>query len=139
MTYHKPSDQSLIRFAEKVLALLDQGTFTATYKYAVLLGLMDQSMEHVSRTGQPPESVTTRQLAEKAVELYWQHTARFPITETVLRQNQGTRDSQAAIVSAIVKFREKTSCTCGRYAASVCFATNRSAGVARGTRRHSSG
>jgi 5-methylcytosine-specific restriction endonuclease McrA len=27
----------------------------------------------------------------------------------VLRQNQGTRDSQAAIVSAIVKFREKTS------------------------------
>jgi len=41
MTYHKPGDQSLIRFAEKVLALLDQGTFTTTYKYAVLLGLMD--------------------------------------------------------------------------------------------------
>jgi hypothetical protein len=45
MTNHTPGDQSLIRFAEKVLALLDQGTFTATYKYAVLLGLMDQSME----------------------------------------------------------------------------------------------
>ncbi len=109
MTYGRPGDHSLIRFAEKVLALLDQGTFTATYKYAVLLGLMDLCMEHVSRTGQPPESVTTRQLAEKVVELYWQHTSRFPMTDTVLRQNQGTRDSQAAIVSAIVKFRKQTS------------------------------
>jgi len=45
MTNHTPGDQSLIRFAEKVLALLDQGTFTATYKYAVLLGLMDLCME----------------------------------------------------------------------------------------------
>ena len=130
-------DKGALAFAEKLLVLLGEGHFTATYKYAVLLGLMDLCMEHVSRTGQPPESVTTRQLAEKAVELYWQHTARFPVTETVLRQNQGTRDSQAAIVSAIVKFREKTSCTCGRYAASVCFATSRSGGVGRGTKRHS--
>ena len=41
MTYHKPRERSLIRFAEKVLALLDQGSFTATHKYAVLLGLLD--------------------------------------------------------------------------------------------------
>ena len=84
-----------VTYPTRAVAFACQGTFTATYKYAVLLTLMDQSMEHVSRTGQPPESVTTRQLAEKVVELYWQHTARFPITETVLRQNQGTRDSWA--------------------------------------------
>ena len=30
-----------IAFAEKVLALLDQGAFTSTYKFAVLLAIMD--------------------------------------------------------------------------------------------------
>jgi 5-methylcytosine-specific restriction endonuclease McrA len=102
-------ERDLIRFAEKVLALLDQGSFTATYKYAVLLGLMDLCMEQVSRSGQPPTSLTTRQLAEKTIELYWPHTVRYPISETVLRQNQGRGDSQAAIVSAIAKFRHRTS------------------------------
>jgi hypothetical protein len=33
-------ERGAIRFAEKVLALLDEGQFTATYKYAVLLGLL---------------------------------------------------------------------------------------------------
>ncbi len=99
----------LIRFAEKLLALLDQGSFTATYKYAVLLGIMDLCMEQVSRTGQAPTSVTTRQLAEKTIELYWPHTVRYPVTETVLRQNQGRGDSQVAIVTAITEFRQRTS------------------------------
>ena len=34
-----------IRFAERVLELLDDGRYTATYKYAVLLGLMDLCLE----------------------------------------------------------------------------------------------
>ena len=88
---------------------MDQGSFTATYKYAVLLGIMDLCMEQVSRTGQPPTSVTARQLAEKTIEHNWPHTLRYPITETVLRQNQGRGDSQAAIVSPIAKFRQRTS------------------------------
>jgi hypothetical protein len=108
-----PADQSnqtyLIRFAEKVMALLDQGVFTATYKYAVLLGLMDLCMERVSRTGQPPESVTTRQLAEKTIELYWPHTREYERVGGILRQNQGRGSSQAEIVSAIARFRQRTS------------------------------
>jgi hypothetical protein len=44
--------------AERVLTLLDDGSFTATYKHAVLLGLIDLCMEGVSdnrhpRTGRP--------------------------------------------------------------------------------------
>ena len=99
----------LIRFAEKVLALLNQGSFTATYKYAVLLGLMDLCMEHVSKTGEPPQAVTTRQLAEKTIAMYWPHTAQYPVTDQVLLQNQGRGSSQAAIVSAIARFRQRTS------------------------------
>jgi len=60
-----------IAFAERVVALLDEGVFVATYKYAVLLGLLDVVLERTSATGEPPSVVTTRQLAEKVTELYW--------------------------------------------------------------------
>ena len=52
-------DLDTIAFAEKVLALLRQGAFTATYKYAVLIGLIDLSLEGYTGAGMPPESVTT--------------------------------------------------------------------------------
>ena len=59
-----------IGFAEKVLELLDEGRYTATYKYALLLALMDVCLERTQSSGAPPEMVTTRQLADKIVELY---------------------------------------------------------------------
>jgi hypothetical protein len=46
-------------FGEKLLNLLDEGSFTATYKYAVLLGLIDLCMEHSSSDGSAPTAVTT--------------------------------------------------------------------------------
>lgn len=100
-----------IALAEKVLSLLDEGTFVATYKYAVLLGLIDVCMENTSPTGEAPEMVTTRQLAEKVLEIYWPqsvpfHYPSFP-EPTVLTQNRGTPDSQAAILRAIVEFRRE--------------------------------
>lgn len=99
-----------IDLAEKVLTLLDQGRFTATYKYAVLLGLMDLCLEGTSRAGVPPSMVTTRQLAEKVVELYWPQTMPFGTDERghILRQNQGAAGSQAAIVSAVARFRGRS-------------------------------
>ena len=83
-------DRGAIRFAEKLLTLLDQGGFTATYKYGVLLGLLELCLERSARDGAAPDFVTTRQLAEKIVELYWPHTLAFrPRDELVLRQNRG--------------------------------------------------
>lgn len=38
-------ERGAIEFATRLLALLDEGQFTATYKYAVLLGLMDLCFE----------------------------------------------------------------------------------------------
>ena len=49
------TDQA-IAFAEKVLALLQEGAFTATYKYAVLIGLIDLSLEGYSAAGLPPRA-----------------------------------------------------------------------------------
>src|SRR6185436_17980525 len=78
-----------IGFAEKVLELLDEGRYTATYKYAVLLALIDVCLEHTKASGAPPDMVTTRQIAAKTVEMYWPHTLPFAARarSEVLRQN----------------------------------------------------
>lgn len=95
-------DRSALRLAERLIQLLDEGSFTATYKYAVLVGLMDLCMELTSATGSPPEVVTTRQLAEKVIELYWSHC--MPCGDGVLRQSSTGR--QAEIVQRVLRFRE---------------------------------
>jgi hypothetical protein len=95
-----------IRFAERLLALLEEGSFTATYKFAVLLGLMDLCLEHSDRVGEPARMVTTRQLAEKVIELYWPHTTPFETHGEVLRQNRGR---PAVILSRIQAFRDHAS------------------------------
>jgi 5-methylcytosine-specific restriction endonuclease McrA len=95
-----------IGFAEKVIELLDEGRYTATYKYALLLALMDVCLEHTERSGAAPGMVTTRQLADKIVELYWPHTAPFGgiAPAAVLKQNT---TGQAEIISAITRFRSR--------------------------------
>jgi 5-methylcytosine-specific restriction endonuclease McrA len=100
-------DRGAIGFAEKLLALLDEGKFTATYKYAVLLGLMDLCLENTTQGGMPPETVTTRQLALKVIELYWPHSTPYQ-GQTVLRQNAGRPGSQAEILTAIRNFRDRS-------------------------------
>jgi hypothetical protein len=70
-------DRGAIGFAEKVLELLEEGRYTATYKYAVLLALIDLCLELTEASGAPPQMVTTRQLADKIVEIYWPHTLPF--------------------------------------------------------------
>lgn len=105
-------DRTALRLAERLIQLLDRGGFTATYKYAVLVGLMDLCMELTGATGLPPDMITTWQLAEKVIELYWPQCAPYDEKGLVLRQNvskygQGAekRDTQAEIVRHIVEFR----------------------------------
>jgi hypothetical protein len=95
-----------IAFAERVLDLLEDGRFTATYKYAVLLGIMDVCLETTKVSGAPPDTVTTRQLAEKVVELYWPHTVEFIATGRSVLLKQNTL-GQAEIVRDIGDFRAR--------------------------------
>jgi hypothetical protein len=101
-----PDDRGAIGFAEKVLELLDEGRYTATYKYAVLLALIDLCLECTKEPGGAPDGVTTRQLAQKTVELYWPHSVPFATgaSTVILKQNTS---GQAEIISAIVRFRAR--------------------------------
>ena len=98
-------DAITIAFAERLLALLDRRrSFTATYKYAVLLGLLDLCLEHSGRHGEPPSSVTTRQLAEKVIALYWPQSRDYPGRGGILKQNAGR---SAKILRHIEEFRSR--------------------------------
>jgi hypothetical protein len=71
---------SPLAVGERIIALLDEGLFTATYKYAVLLGLLDLSLELGAEVGQGALGVTTSQLADKVLAAYWPQV-RPPSTE----------------------------------------------------------
>jgi hypothetical protein len=96
-------DRGAIALAERLFVVLGQGAFTATYKYAVLLGLLDLCLENATWTGAAPDVLTTRQLAEKVLELYWPQTRPWP--GGTLRQSSGAGGGQAEIVRAVERFR----------------------------------
>ncbi len=107
------ADAPPIDVAERVLRILDEGRYTATYKQAVLVALLDLCLEHTSEKGIPPQTITTRQLAEKVCALYWPHT-RVWATESggrVLVQNRSGSPATLArgggIVGKIREFREQ--------------------------------
>jgi hypothetical protein len=89
-------------FAERCLALLNEGSFSATYKYAVLMSLMDLCLERGRPDGTLPARIPIAELARKVVELYWPQSAPFTGTGSILRQNSG---GQAEIVRAVADFR----------------------------------
>ncbi|MFH1465456.1 MAG: HNH endonuclease domain-containing protein [Pseudomonadota bacterium] len=84
---------------ERVLQILAEGRRSSTYKLAVLVGLLDLCQERTSELGWPPTSVTTRELAEKVIELYWpqvgQHNGR------PLAQNRGQEGAILATVRVL--------------------------------------
>jgi hypothetical protein len=93
-----------ITFAEKVLLLLDQGAFSATYKFAVLLAIIDLCLEKSAADGRAPDVLTARDIADKTIELYWRQAEVFAGAEgpVLLRQFGG---GQAEVISRIRDFR----------------------------------
>jgi 5-methylcytosine-specific restriction endonuclease McrA len=98
-------DLSAIYLAEKIVQLLDRGGFSATYKYAVLIALIDLCLERTTATGMPPQTVTTEQVAEKVIELYWLQCAPYDSEHGVLHQSRGGAEKPVLIVRHILEFR----------------------------------
>jgi 5-methylcytosine-specific restriction endonuclease McrA len=76
-----------IAFGEKLLALLDTGSFTTSYKYALLLGLLDATLEGTEPGGEPPATLAGRDLGRRVFELYWRQARPFS-EEGPLRQSK---------------------------------------------------
>lgn len=93
-----------VAFLTSLQRLLEEGSFVATYKFALLLSLADLAVEKGDDSDRPLR-LTTEEIAEKFITYYWRQVAPFPAVATspaVLAQNTG---KQASIVSAIERAR----------------------------------
>jgi 5-methylcytosine-specific restriction endonuclease McrA len=94
-----------IAFLRRLQALLEDGGFVATYKYALLHALCDLSVECES-TPDGSLRIPIPSLAAKFIEYYWRQSADYcGGGETgVLRQNDGL---QAAVVTRLAEERSR--------------------------------
>lgn len=99
-----PSPEAQIRFLQQFQRILSDGAFVATYKFALLHALADLSVIRGDDTGAALR-LSTSEIAEQIIELYWRQAAPFPTPHQalVLRQNTGR---QAAILNYLRDARE---------------------------------
>lgn len=89
-----------------MLELLDQGDFVSTYKYALLLSLIDISIESAGTGGDYVElGISTRHIAEKTIENYWPHANTYQKSGRLLVQMKSTKPEHNTILSKIHSFR----------------------------------
>ncbi|HEX7317066.1 MAG TPA: hypothetical protein VF297_24420 [Pyrinomonadaceae bacterium] len=103
----QPSAEEQVRFLLNLQRLLEEGSFVATYKHALLLSLADVCVEKGADRGGKLR-VSTHELAEKFITYYWRqavpyHPPGVGHAGAVLKQNTG---KQAAVISAVSKARE---------------------------------
>lgn len=105
---HSPPDAARqIQFLRKVQRILEEGHFTATYKFALVHALADLAVQYGDDSGGPLH-LPVRAIAERFVELYWRQVAPWPAIEMgtarppVLAQNTGR---QAAVVRMVREAR----------------------------------
>lgn len=71
------TDDDGLRFAERLLALLDAAHYQATYKLATLLAIVDLAAEHTDPVSGPPTVLHGREVADRVIEFYWPQTVVY--------------------------------------------------------------
>lgn len=105
-----PSAEEQLRFLSNIQRLFAESEFSATYKFALLIALADLAVE-LGRDDGEELVLSTRQLGERFIYLYWPQvqlygTGKPGTTPGILAQNHG---AQAAVLGAIISFRERNS------------------------------
>lgn len=103
MSARPPSHRDQVCFLTHLQRLLDEGSFVATYKYALLHAIADLCVALGDESG-APLTLSTRDIADRFVELYWRQAVPFPSGSDpdLLSQNTGP---QAAIVRKVAEAR----------------------------------
>lgn len=100
-----PDAEEQIVFLQQVQRLFEEGEFSATYKFALLLALAELAVE-LGRDDGNALDLPMRAVGEKFAELYWRQLAAFssgqPNTQAaVLHQNYGMQASIVQHLSGI--------------------------------------
>jgi len=97
-----PSHADQVAFLTRVQKILDETQVVATYKFALLIALIDIAIERGDDSGEPLD-VQVDWLGERFIELYWGHAREF--CGTVLSQSTG---ANIAVLNCIHTLQEKT-------------------------------
>jgi 5-methylcytosine-specific restriction endonuclease McrA len=92
-----------VLLGQRVVAVLETGRRTATYKLATLMALIDFSVEHLPADPTDRLVVPIPDLAARVLELYWFQVR--PFDSHLLRQST---QSQARIIRATLELRDAT-------------------------------
>ena len=104
----RPSPADQIRFIANVERILAEGSFVATYKYALLVALVELAIERGDDSNRELP-LPILDIADKFAELYWRQAAPYEADGAsgpglVLHQNQG---KQASAISRLAKLRNE--------------------------------
>lgn len=113
MTHSPPSPSEQVTFLRRLQRILDEGSFVATYKYALLHAIADLCVTKGDDSG-APLTLSTEEIAERFIDLYWRQAVPFPAGQEtgVLSQNTGR---QAAIVRRVREARASYPGSLDRY------------------------
>ncbi|UNT63680.1 HNH endonuclease [Acinetobacter towneri] len=103
-----PTAQEQLKFLKNIQLILQSGSFSSTYKFALLISLSRLSIEKGEDEGGTLILEYT-DIAEKFIELYWKQAVPYTFHEDgqlILNQNNG---KQAAIVNRIILLRQSYS------------------------------
>ncbi|MCY3676523.1 MAG: HNH endonuclease [Gemmatimonadetes bacterium] len=91
-----PTAEEQLEFLQQLQRLLDEGSFVASYKFALLHAIADLCVLKGDDSGAELELLTS-EIAERFIRLYWRQTAPFVAGDEkqILKQNTGR---QAAVV-----------------------------------------
>jgi hypothetical protein len=100
-----PTPLAQVTFLQNLQRILDEGSFVATYKFALIHALADLAVERGDDSG-APLTLPTRDIAERFIRLYWRQVVPFPgaLEAGLLSQNTGR---QAAIVNRVAEARAR--------------------------------
>lgn len=100
-----PTAEEQIEFLRALQRLLDEGSFVASYKYALLHAIADLCVVEGDDSGAALELSTAR-IAEQFIQLYWRQVVPFEAAgdQDVLKQNTGR---QAAVVRELAERHEE--------------------------------
>ena len=95
-----PDPERQVQFLFDVQRLISDGSFVATYKFALLLALADLAVERGDDTTESLP-LDTLDLAEKFVDLYWRQVLPWvPASEGTTGRLAQARGKDAAVLNA---------------------------------------
>ncbi|KAB0649609.1 HNH endonuclease [Acinetobacter bohemicus] len=101
-----PTHHEQLKFLKHIQQILQSGTFTSTYKFALLISITRLAIEQGQDTGAALH-LEYQDIAEKFIDLYWKQSLPFQFNQYepfFLKQSTG---QQAKIISEIQKAQQQ--------------------------------